>query len=65
MPEPIDISRKAPLEASMARHPSAQPAAWRTITAVDPLMHLPLGDLLDTLHAVGMEVRFQVRLVDE
>lgn len=51
----------APVEESMTRHPAALHAGWRPMTNLDPIRHMPLGDLLDTLRAAGMEFRIQVR----
>jgi len=49
------------LDDSASRHPAAAQAGWRPMTKLDSIRHMPLGDLIDTLHAAGMEIRIQVR----
>lgn len=56
--KPVDVT---PIDLAKRRHPSSQDVGWRPMTRIDPIRHMPLGDLLDTLLAAGMEVRIQVR----
>lgn len=55
--KPVD----KPVDMSMRRHPASRDAGWRQMENLDPLRHMALGDLLDTLRAAGMEVRITVR----
>lgn len=56
----VTATGSAQLEAAIARHPASSGIAWRDFLS-DPVRHQPLGDILDTLLAAGMEVRIQVR----
>lgn len=49
------------VDESMSRHPAAAVAGWRPMRTLDRVRHMPIGDLLDTLEAAGLEVRLQVR----
>lgn len=49
------------LEASQSRHPSAQMMGWETMPKLDTIRHIPVGDLLDMLTAMGRELRIQTR----
>ena len=50
-----------PVELAKRRHPSSQDAGWRLMTQMDRIRHMPIGDLIDTLEAVGLELRIQTR----
>lgn len=54
--EPVNIE----LEASIARHPASQINPWSEF-GMDRVRHIPLGDLIDTLAAAGVELRIQTR----
>jgi hypothetical protein len=49
------------VELAKRRHPSSQDAGWRLMTQMDRIRHMPIGDLIDTLEAVGLELRIQTR----
>lgn len=55
------VQPEAPIELAKRRHPSAQDAGWRPMTQAGKLHHLPLGDIVETLKAVGLELRIQIR----
>lgn len=55
--EPVEVPREM-------RHPTAATAevtGWRPLTAADRLLHIGLGDIIDTLDAIGYEIRLQIR----
>lgn len=52
--EPVDVPREF-------RHPSSVDAGWVPLAHPQKLMHMPLGDVVETLAAVGYEIRLQVR----
>lgn len=43
------------------RHPAG--SAWDDLTGDPRLRHIALGDLIDTLEAVGLELRIQTRRI--
>lgn len=49
------------LDASQSRHPAAQQVGWETMPKLDTIRHIPVGDLLDMLTAMGRELRIQTR----
>lgn len=49
------------LDAAQSRHPSSKNVGWKPMENLERIRHLPLGDLLDTFAAAGMEVRILVR----
>jgi hypothetical protein len=55
------VQPEAPIELAKRRHPSAQDAGWRPMTEAAKLHHLPLGDIVETLKAVGLELRLQIK----
>jgi hypothetical protein len=70
VPASVDRKRKAPAKAprhlnpvdeAIARHPSSLDTGWRAMGNIRPILHMPLGDLLETFRAAGMEIRIQVR----
>lgn len=57
----VDKPVDKPIELAKRRHPSAAQVGWRPMGNVERIRHLALGDLLDTFHAAGMEIRIMVR----
>lgn len=43
------------------RHPSSMDAGWRPFVATERLNHVALGDIIDTLEAIGYQLRLQIR----
>lgn len=50
----------AELEASISRHPASQLSPWTDFQS-DRVRHIPLGDIIDTLEAAGLEVSLRTR----
>lgn len=63
--KPAVRAKATPIDMAKRRHPSSQEVGWRPMTRLDPIVHMPIGDLLATLRAAGMEVRIQVREINE
>jgi hypothetical protein len=49
------------LDAAQSRHPSSQNVGWKPMENLERIRHMPIGDLLDTFAAAGMDVRILVR----
>jgi len=50
-----------PVDDSMSRHPSAQHVGWMPMENLNPIIHIPLGDVVAVLKAAGLELRLQTR----
>lgn len=51
----------AAVESAKERHPSSAQVGWEPVGKLDTLRHLPLGDVMDMLAAMGREIRIQTR----
>lgn len=49
------------VETSKSRHPAAQQVGWEPMLMLDTIRHVPLGDVIDMLAAMGRELRIQTR----
>jgi len=57
----IALVQKDPVTTAMSRHPSAQNVGWKPMILTDTIRHVPLGDLVDTLKAAGLELKLLIR----
>lgn len=61
LPPPIPIRNQPREMPREMRHPAAADVGWGAFPNAHRLNHVALGDIIDTLGAIGFEVRLQVR----
>lgn len=49
------------VEGAKSRHPSSAQVGWEPMLMLDTIRHVPLGDVIDMLAAMGRELRIQTR----
>jgi hypothetical protein len=49
------------IEGAKSRHPSTAQVGWEPMLMLDTIRHVPLGDVIDMLAAMGRELRIQTR----
>jgi len=57
----VEKRTETPIDMAKRRHPSSKDVGWRPVMNLDRIRHMAIGDLIETLEAVGLEFRLMTR----